>query len=400
MATWREDVVRALTKIGGQGHLSEIYRSIEKIRQGPLPQNFHAIVRRELEHNSSDSIAYLGKRDLFRNVKGIGEGVWSLRKLNVIKSETTDLVDSSSDAFKSNKPVFGIACTDLEWFELLKTHPTGQIVNFWTPTPWKVASLTSGDLFYFMLKAPIRKIGGYGTFVSYQEMTASEAWHKYGLNNGVYCHKELVDRIKKYVRKNTGSKSVADPIIGCIELANVITLDEDDYFAPEDYGVSFPIQVVKYKKFELPSIPRASKPLSVLKHFELVERDQIKRRRVPLKERKGQSAFRSDILKTYNQRCCISGEIVSEILQAAHIQPYLSEASNHIQNGLCLRADLHGLFDRGLISISEDYKVITSERLKGSSYEPLHGKSIWLPDDLVQRPSLEAIAYHRSEFFA
>jgi putative restriction endonuclease len=51
----------------------------------------------------------------------------------------------------------------------------GKIVNFWTPTPWNVRRLKPGDLLYFLLKAPIRKIAGFGHFVSYQNMHASAA---------------------------------------------------------------------------------------------------------------------------------------------------------------------------------------------------------------------------------
>ena len=40
----------------------------------------------------------------------------------------------------------------------------GRFVNFWTPTPWGVKGLRKGDRLYFMLKAPVRKIGGYGIF--------------------------------------------------------------------------------------------------------------------------------------------------------------------------------------------------------------------------------------------
>jgi len=42
-----------------------------------------------------------------------------------------------------------------------------------------------------VLKAPIRKIGGYGYFVQYREATATEAWSLYGFSNGVDSEVEL-----------------------------------------------------------------------------------------------------------------------------------------------------------------------------------------------------------------
>ena len=63
--------------------------------------------------------------------------------------------------------MFAIAPTDLDWFERIRTGPIGKTVNFWTPTPWEVKGFREGDRLYFMLKSPVRKIGGYGSFVRY-----------------------------------------------------------------------------------------------------------------------------------------------------------------------------------------------------------------------------------------
>lgn len=44
-----------------------------------LPQTWQAIVRRELEYNSTDSESYQERYNLFYSVRGIGQGVWGLR---------------------------------------------------------------------------------------------------------------------------------------------------------------------------------------------------------------------------------------------------------------------------------------------------------------------------------
>jgi hypothetical protein len=61
--------------------------------------------------------------------------------------------------------MIAIAPTHQSWFDQLRSRPHGKVVNFWTPTPWNVRQLKPGDLFYFLLKAPIRKIAGFGQFV-------------------------------------------------------------------------------------------------------------------------------------------------------------------------------------------------------------------------------------------
>jgi hypothetical protein len=79
---WRDDVRKALEQLEGKAHLDEIYRRVRELRTSraaTLPQSLAAIVRRELEYNSSDSESYQGRHDLFYSVQGIGNGVWGLR---------------------------------------------------------------------------------------------------------------------------------------------------------------------------------------------------------------------------------------------------------------------------------------------------------------------------------
>ena len=296
--------------------------------------------------------------------------------------------------------MLAIACTDLDWFEQLAADPAGSIVNFWTPTPWKVSALADGDLFYFMLKAPVRKIGGHGRFVTYKEMTADQAWREYGLSNGVHLRSELTDRVRKYVTKNTRAEPVDDPVIGCIELTDLVMLDEESFFAPEDYGFPFPKQIVKYKTFNASSIPYQNRASGPATDFALVQAGARRRRNAPVSERHGQRAFRDNILKAYGRRCCITGERIPQLLHAAHIQPYICQQSNHVQNGLCLRIDMHWLFDKGLIALSDTFELIASKELADTSYQGIAGQRIHLPADPSQWPSLEALEYHRAEVFS
>jgi putative restriction endonuclease len=253
-----------------------------------------------------------------------------------------------------------------------------------------------------MLKAPIRKIGGYGLFHDYREMTASEAWERYGLANGGYDLGELVERVQKYAEKNVANFTAStDPLIGCIILSDPVLLDDNDFFAPEDYGFEFSKNVVKYKTFDASEIPFSIATINPRPSFALVEPEDGSIRRVPQKDRKGQPGFRSAVLRAYGKRCAITKTAVTETLQAAHIQPYINEKSNHVQNGLCLRADLHALFDEGLIAIDDDYCVLVSEKLRrmSSAYGALEGRKLRLPKDQDSRPVKAAIQFHRENIF-
>jgi len=94
--------------------------------------------------------------------------------------------------------------------------------------------------------------------------------------------------------------------------------------------------------------------------------------------REGQQKFRDKILKTYGYSCCISRCKVISVLEAAHITPYNGPDSNIINNGLCLRSDLHKLWDKYLIAINPDsYKVELSSNLKGTDYEQYEGVQVF-----------------------
>ena len=79
---WRDDIVDALRRLGGEADLAEIYQMVVNIRRGAgrsLPVSTDAVIRREVENNSSDSESFTAQRDLFRSVNGIGGGRWALR---------------------------------------------------------------------------------------------------------------------------------------------------------------------------------------------------------------------------------------------------------------------------------------------------------------------------------
>jgi hypothetical protein len=111
--------------------------------------------------------------------------------------------------------------------------------------------------------------------------------------------------------------------------------------------------------------------------------------------RRGQPAFRRKLLKNYG--CCVvTGSRVESILEAAHIVQYSGPDSNHISNGLLLRADVHTLFDLGLISVEiSDLTIIISPRLGGTEYAAFAGKALKI-QGARHRPDLRALALHRA----
>ena len=127
------------------------------------------------------------------------------------------------------------------------------------------------------------------------------------------------------------------------------------------------------------------------------------------KTRLGQYQFRIAVLNSYNNKCCITGLNMPELLIASHIKPWVvsdekTERTNP-SNGLCLNPLHDKAFDRGLITITKEHKIVVSEILTNSemdietnrwikSYE---NKTIILPDRFL--PNREFIEYHNDVVF-
>ena len=116
--------------------------------------------------------------------------------------------------------------------------------------------------------------------------------------------------------------------------------------------------------------------------------DERERALRAIRLRRGQPAFRAALLDAYGRRCAITACSVVDVLEAAHITPYLGNLTNHLSNGLLLRTDLHTLFDCYLLAIEPKTRtVILAETLKDSSYVKIAGRVLRLPKDATSEPS-------------
>jgi putative restriction endonuclease len=141
---------------------------------------------------------------------------------------------------------------------------------------------------------------------------------------------------------------------------------------------------------------RAVATASKLVDFKPNEGDDTRERQIAeVVRRRGQKKFRDALIAAYGGRCAITGCDALEALEAAHISPYKGEHSDHPQNGLLLRADLHSLFDLGLIAINPtNMKVILSKRLLDTQYGQFEGRVIGKAEKRAAQPSPEAIKDH------
>ena len=87
--------------------------------------------------------------------------------------------------------------------------------------------------------------------------------------------------------------------------------------------------------------------------------------------------------KAPRETCAVSGCEAVETLQAAHIAPYAAGGPSTAENGLLLRADLHLLFDAGLLVFGADDDgvfYVHFDQSVATSYAELDDLEVQLPD--------------------
>jgi hypothetical protein len=125
-------------------------------------------------------------------------------------------------------------------------------------------------------------------------------------------------------------------------------------------------------------------------------RDSRRRAIAAIVVRRGQGAFRRKLLKAYTGRCAVTGTNAELALEAAHIIPYLGPDTDHVSNGLVLRADIHTLFDLGALAIdTASMTVLIAPTLLSTSYAELAGAPLRRPDDASCKPNSAALDLHR-----
>src|SRR5690606_17279832 len=73
--------------------------------------------------------------------------------------------------------------------------------------------------------------------------------------------------------------------------------------------------------------------------------------------------FRRIVLRAYSERCAISGlKLINGFgraeVVAAHIRPVEKNGPDIISNGIALSGTVHWMFDRGLLSLSDNLEIL------------------------------------------
>jgi len=118
------------------------------------------------------------------------------------------------------------------------------------------------------------------------------------------------------------------------------------------------------------------------------------------------ASFRRKVCDAYENRCAVTGLRMingggKAEAQAAHIWSVEDGGPDVVQNGLALSATVHWLFDRHLISLTDEYGLLVSHNRVPSELQSLFQSQltqIRLPKNEALRPRLRYIQRHRAAF--
>ncbi len=124
------------------------------------------------------------------------------------------------------------------------------------------------------------------------------------------------------------------------------------------------------------------------------------------RERGREARFRLTVVPAYNYTCALTGyRLVTvsagSIVDAAHIHQFADSRNNDPRNGIALCKNAHWMFDVGLWSIDDDYRVVVaSHRFHETGAEALRlgriaGRRIQLPQDREFWPDRVNLDWHR-----
>lgn len=139
---------------------------------------------------------------------------------------------------------------------------------------------------------------------------------------------------------------------------------------------------------------------------DLVVREGPTEAEATVRRRLGQQFFRRVVLVSYGNRCCITGTPMPELLAASHIVSWAENPKERLnpRNGLCLAKTQDAAFDRHLITLDEEYRLVLSRSIRDhftsesvrQNFQPFDGKRVTLPHRFV--PDQRLLARHREVF--
>ena len=117
-------------------------------------------------------------------------------------------------------------------------------------------------------------------------------------------------------------------------------------------------------------------------------------------------AFARRVKQVYDRRCAFTGlRLINGLgrpeVQAAHIMPVSAHGPDSVRNGLALSSTFHWMFDRGLISLTDEFEFLIAKNQIPSEISSLLNRDgcAHVPDTGLEKPHASFLRHHRENVF-
>jgi putative restriction endonuclease len=170
--------------------------------------------------------------------------------------------------------------------------------------------------------------------------------------------------------------------------ARRLLIETEPYFCPEERAALYGLLQIK------PTDHKAAEDKKLYKTNVQVGRD---------------ARFRIEVvIVAYKHTCALTGYRMTttemeSIVDAAHIHEFCASRNNDPCNGIALTKNAHWQFDRGLWSLTDDYRILVNKKkfsedgLQGQCLGDFEGRKIFLPSNKSYWPGLGYLELHRKQ---
>lgn len=325
--SWLEDVRQALQNLGRPSPLSDIYSEIKKIREISPSKDWKAAVRRYLIESSSASDVFKSRFDYF-GTSQLGSGIWFLR------DNPTEIFQLSEEySRKEIATVLGEKSLSQAGSYYSKKHDLVILLpNVGSP---EHNNFFENDLFHWDSKKN-------------QDINNSR------IQEIVNKKREVILFCRMQWQKN---KDKTRSYIYCGKLE----------YADYDESTSKPVHII-FKSIDHTDDDSADSRIKEIRRWQPEKKKypDITERKGLVISRVGQGDYRKDLLDRWESRCAVKEVAIENILIASHIVPWRDSDNNErldVGNGILLSPNLDALFDRHLISFTNEGNILISHTM-------------------------------------
>ena len=354
--SWIEDTRLALKNLNKPSHLKDIYAEIESIRDVSSSDSWQAITRRVLETNSSDSKVFDSKFDFFTN-RDIGKGIWELKNnpLEILqlgkeykRTEIGMVLNEENlgreGIYYSKEYNITILFTDLE-----KGKDSIKYNDFFENDYFHWDSQTIQHINTPRIQEIVKKEKDVILFCRIHQKINSKT------QPYIYCGKLVYEEYEA---------DTANPVH--------IIFRSEDYVDDGCEGTEIR-NIWNWKSGKKTTNIDKSKELSERRKKNYKKPNTTERLGL-IVSRVGQGYYRREILERWENKCAVKEIGLEKILIASHIVPW-KESNNDekldVGNGILLSPILDALFDRYLISFSNEGNILISNKIDTNNFKDL-----------------------------